>query len=197
MLFRSPQEPVSVIEFHGTKDAYIHWQGGAIRALGGRTLSVPQTIDHWRTVNGCSGQAQIAHLVRNAPEEDATEVRREWSGPCQGGSEVVLYAVEGGGHRWPGGREDHSLPFLGRATHNVFASQTILDFFARHPKSTPGLKPLLSIPPPPTERRPAPNPPRGPFPALSKLLSSPFTLASEWIGAALSVGGVSEADNAP
>ncbi len=193
----APQEPVSVIEFHGTKDAYTHWQGGTIRALGGRTLSVPQTISHWRRVNGCSGQAQIAYLAHHDPEEDATKVRWERSSPCHGGSEVVLYSVEGGGHTWPGGEEDHSLPFLGRVTHDVSASQTILDFFVQHPKSTQDSMAPLPLPQTPTDRHQAPTPPLVPLPVLSRLLSSPFTLASEWIGAVLSLGGVSEADEIP
>lgn len=129
----TPKEPVSVIEFHGTRDAYVHWEGGSVRAIGGKTLSVPQTIAHWQQQNGCPNDVTIEYVpAKNT--EDPTRVRREQHGPCREGSAVVLYAVEGGGHTWPGGPSDHSLPFLGQVTQHISATETMANFFEQHPK---------------------------------------------------------------
>lgn len=50
-----------------------------------------------------------------------------WSG-CQGGTDVVSYTIEGGGHGWPG--VDLSA---GVTAKEVDATDIIWDFFAAHP----------------------------------------------------------------
>jgi len=46
------------------------------------------------------------------------------------GAEVVVYAIEGGGHTWSGGPQ--YLRVSGRkASHNLDATQAIWDFFKR------------------------------------------------------------------
>ncbi len=132
----APSQPVSVIEFHGTRDAYVHWEGGAVRALGGRTLSVPDTIAHWQRVAACSHDSTIVSHLPHRDADDPTQVWQASTSDCQAGRAVVLYAVEGGGHTWPGGPDDHSLPFLGRVTSDVSATEAIWAFFAQHPKPT-------------------------------------------------------------
>jgi polyhydroxybutyrate depolymerase len=46
------------------------------------------------------------------------------------GAEVVLVAVEGGGHTWSGRPGSAAL---GRSTRNVSANELIWAFFERHP----------------------------------------------------------------
>ena len=63
--------------------------------------------------------------------KDGTQVRREIYGPCSQETEVLLYAIEGGGHTWPGG--DQYLPawIIGRTSRDVNANEVIWDFFKR------------------------------------------------------------------
>ena len=133
--------PMSVIEFHGTKDAYVHWAGGSVRVIGGKTLSVSDTMAHWRKRDGCPETLQVEYL----PHRDArvrSRMRRETAGQCQGGTATILYVIEGGGHTWPGGPDD-STPFMGSVNRDVSASQAIWSFFAQHPK-TPQTPPVLA-----------------------------------------------------
>jgi len=126
----APLRPLPVIEFHGTKDAYVLWHGGNVRVMGGRTLSVPATIARWQQAAGCPPHPSEVLAMPHHDSSD-TRVRQEIYGPCRDGADVVLYTVEGGGHTWPGGPDD-ALIFSGRVNRDVSASQEIWTFFARH-----------------------------------------------------------------
>jgi len=45
----------------------------------------------------------------------------------------VLYAVEGGGHSWPGSTRSR-LPFTGRLSRDINATEVIWGFFESHVK---------------------------------------------------------------
>ena len=128
-----PVQPISVIEFHGLRDAYVHWDGGSVRALGGKTLSVKKTMAHWRAIDACSDTPDLLYAPGTHPQ-DRTNVRRERFGSCAAGTEVVLYAIEGGGHTWPGGPPDDSWPFIGAVTRKISATEASWEFFSEHPK---------------------------------------------------------------
>ena len=146
-------QPVPVIEFHGTDDAYIRWRGGTVRLLGGRTLSVPDTIAYWQHSNGCTGAATVTELPHQYPS-DATRVRREAWDACRNGGAVAFYAIEGGGHMWPGGPDDDT-PFTGDKSYDVSAAEVLWAFFAQHPKVTSAdrahLAPSTAMVVPPTQ----------------------------------------------
>jgi polyhydroxybutyrate depolymerase len=63
--------------------------------------------------------------------DDQTRVRREVYGSCRDGAEVVLYAVEGGGHTWPGGLQYLPARIVGRTSRDIDASELIWGFFKR------------------------------------------------------------------
>jgi len=52
---------------------------------------------------------------------------------CAGNADVILYAVEGGGHTWPGGG---ALPewWVGRTTREINATRVMWAFFVQHPR---------------------------------------------------------------
>ncbi len=113
--------PISVLVMTGTKDRSVPWEGGETpdptgeRRLG-RVLSVPRTCDVLVSHNQCS----CPPMVTSAPDGAAgvgTRVRQERWVNCKDGTEVLLYAIEGGGHTWP---------------VSVDASQVIWGFFKRH-----------------------------------------------------------------
>ena len=50
-------------------------------------------------------------------------------GGCTGGADVALCTVQDGGHQWPGG---DTLPFLGKKSDNINATDALWTFFAAH-----------------------------------------------------------------
>jgi polyhydroxybutyrate depolymerase len=121
----NPSRPISVIEFHGTMDQHIPYEGG----FGPKSLvnvdfaSVQDSVRFWTAFDGCDSQPQTISFA---------DIRHEtWTG-CTGSSSVELYTVNGGGHAWPGGQGgwvDSDQP-----TMTISASQLIWEFFAAHPK---------------------------------------------------------------
>ena len=120
-----PSKPISVIEFHGTADQHIPYNGGK----GPQSLvnvdfaSVLASVGFWTTFDGCKSQPQTNSFV---------DIRHEvWSG-CTGSTSIELYTVIGGGHAWPGG--SGGWPGSDQSTQSISASQLIWDFFAAHPR---------------------------------------------------------------
>lgn len=129
----APKQPVSVVESHGTTDVLVPWDGGEIPIVGGKVLSVPETIARWVQLNGCPSSPHVTDEPDRDPS-DGTRVRREAYGPCRTGSEVALYVVEGGGHSWPGGPGSH-LPFMHHVSRDIRTTEVVWDFFKKHPKT--------------------------------------------------------------
>jgi polyhydroxybutyrate depolymerase len=121
----NPAQTISVIEFHGTADQHIPYDGGQ----GPQSLvdvdfaSVQDSVGFWTSSDGCSPQPQT---------DSFDDIRHEvWTG-CADSTSVELYTIVGGGHAWPGGaagRADADQP-----TQTISASQLIWEFFAAHPK---------------------------------------------------------------
>lgn len=120
-----PSHPVSIIEFHGTADQHIPYEGG----LGPESLvdvnfaSVKDSVDFWIASDECNPQPQI---------DSFDDIQHETWADCASSTEVELYTIIGGGHSWPGGQ-------VGRAradqpTQTLSASRLIWEFFVAHPK---------------------------------------------------------------
>jgi polyhydroxybutyrate depolymerase len=85
-------------------------------------LPVEQVVADWAAHDGCAAMPI---------ETRVGDVRRlEYPGGVAG-TTVVLYAVDGGGHTWPGGP---AVPRLGKTTTVIDASALIVDFFLAHPR---------------------------------------------------------------
>ena len=121
----SPAQPVSVIEFHGTADEHVPYEGG----YGPESLvnvnfaSVRDSVGFWTQFDRCGPQPQT-----NSFDDIQHEV---WMG-CTGSTSVELYTILGGGHAWPGGAG--GWPGSDQPTQSISASQLIWEFFAAHPK---------------------------------------------------------------
>jgi polyhydroxybutyrate depolymerase len=92
-----PNRPMPIMLIAGTNDNAQHYDGWIYPA--GRQMSVVETLEYWRILNGCTGQqgTLLPHLNSN----DRTRVAViNWTG-CRKDSEVVLYKVIGGGHQFP------------------------------------------------------------------------------------------------
>ena len=56
---------------------------------------------------------------------------------CAEGTSVQLYAIDGGGHTWPGGRQYLSPRIVGRVNRDVDATATMWAFFVDHGRKSP------------------------------------------------------------
>ncbi len=121
-----PSRPLPIIDFHGTSDPLVPYDGGTpiLPTLGAGLVfrSVAETMHFWQLNNGCSGSTKV--IYKNG---DAT--CREWP-DCQGGANTIECTIDGGGHTWPGGLP---VPPLGKTSTDIDATATMLDFFEAHP----------------------------------------------------------------
>lgn len=134
----SPSAPVSVLMVNGTDDPLVPWEGGTIgfsrKGSGrGQALSTPETVAFWVDQNQCAKEPRVT-LADDADPEDGTRVRWEVYGQCNGSTEVVLCAVEGGGHTWPQGWQYLPEGVVGAASQDVEANEIIWQFFQEHPR---------------------------------------------------------------
>ena len=89
-----PTRPISVLLMHGTEDTSFPWDGS------GPYMSASTTASTWAEINECAGEPAMQWLPDT--EDDGTRVWTETYNNCADDTEVVLYAIEGGGHTWPG-----------------------------------------------------------------------------------------------
>jgi polyhydroxybutyrate depolymerase len=126
----TPQRPVSVMHMHGTNDEFAPFQGGKGRGLSGTEFqSVERSLRTWVKADGCAPEPVVTKVPDMA--KDGTSVIRSTYGSCKDGAEVVLVAVEGGGHTWPG--REPGLRALGKSTRNISANDLMWEFFEKHP----------------------------------------------------------------
>jgi polyhydroxybutyrate depolymerase len=95
-----PTHAVSALLIHGTADTVAPIEGGYSRRRGpdgelrGRTLSLRETAEHWRTLDRCPpgpGETHTTDLSSRTTTEGGA-----------GGTRVTAWTVFGGGHTWPG-----------------------------------------------------------------------------------------------
>jgi len=115
--------PVPIIAFHGTADACVPYEGG-VTTCGRGNLPVPAvetSAENWARHNGCAtepARSQVSEHVRAIAYSE-----------CDENVAVVLYAIEGGGHTWPGSID---VPRLGPVTPEIDATNLMWEFFAAH-----------------------------------------------------------------
>ena len=113
-----PTAPVSVLVFHGTADHLVPFNGGSTPfQMGSKRSDTPVSgsVQFWIKHDACSTEPK---------HEETSEVHTDVYSACKSGTSVVLYAIQGGHHSWPGDR----------LTPQINATDTMLAFFANHPK---------------------------------------------------------------
>jgi poly(3-hydroxybutyrate) depolymerase len=118
-----PTSPVSVLAMHGTADTIVPYQG-----IAGVMFSEEQAVGMWAAFDGCA-PASFALLPDLAPT-DGCRVVRATCARGAGGTEVVLDAIIGGGHAWPG----QAAVLFGATCRDLDATTDIWEFFAKHPR---------------------------------------------------------------
>ena len=115
-----PGTPVSLVDFHGTADTIVGYNGEA-SSHGAPLPALPDWVQGWadHDHSGPSTETPIG--------ADVTQVA--YAG-CAAHSQIVHYRIAGAGHTWPGELVD-SGP--GSATHTISATTVLWDFFQAHP----------------------------------------------------------------
>jgi polyhydroxybutyrate depolymerase len=125
------EPPLPILAFHGDADPVVPYQeGGEVDAGDFSGVKVKGTLNNmveWATLNGCAIEPDV--------EKIGVDVEHRVYAGCQGGAEVELYTILGGGHTWTGSAID--VPSLGVNTDTVSATELILDFFDEHPLTGP------------------------------------------------------------
>ncbi|WP_185922037.1 PHB depolymerase family esterase [Streptomyces sp. WAC06614] len=111
---------VSMLEFHGTGDSVIDYDGGTSHGVA--YPAVPEWLDSRVRKDQCRKE------TRRTVGTDVAAY--DWT-DCAGGTEVAHYQVTDGGHTWPGAVARSSGP--GYTTRTVSATAVMWDFFQRHP----------------------------------------------------------------
>jgi polyhydroxybutyrate depolymerase len=143
-----PTQPVSVLIIQGTKDPTLPYEGGKVpdqKLNRGRVLGADNTAKMWVEHNGCRKEPAKEELPDKDPKDGCMVTRFTWS-KGRNGTEVVLYKIDGGGHRWPGGnypqvptasqakKAKDLTARLGARCDDFDASEVIWEFFKNHPK---------------------------------------------------------------
>ena len=93
--------PVPVMEIHGTNDGVNLWNGDYNNSTGwGVFYSIDSIINFWSANNECN-QIDIQNFADINPNDGSTVTAKKHFSSTNN-NEVWLYKVNGGGHDWPG-----------------------------------------------------------------------------------------------
>lgn len=132
----SQEMPVSVLAINNINDPLVPFDGGEIvghfglKRLG-KVLSVNESVYYWVTRNGCY-QTPVVTVEPDRDPKDGTRVKREEYRNGKDGTEVILYAIYGGGHTWPGGYQYLPAWIIGKTSRDIDANEVIWSFFKNH-----------------------------------------------------------------
>jgi polyhydroxybutyrate depolymerase len=131
----SPSEPVSVLSINNTDDPLVPFEGGYIYGIRkinlGKVLSVNESIEFWVNRNKCSVTPVVTEEPDMDPKDGTRVTRKQYVNGIEG-TEVILYAVDGGGHTWPGGFQYLPAGIIGKTCRDFDANEVIWSFFKNH-----------------------------------------------------------------
>ncbi len=107
-----------MLEVHGTSDPIVFFDGGSASAA----MPVQQAVSTWERLDECTDSMPATVYAKGSAT--CTE-----ESMCSGGSAVELCVISGGGHQWPGGKDD----YLGTFSSDLDTSSTLAAFFQAHP----------------------------------------------------------------
>ncbi|WP_306113252.1 MULTISPECIES: PHB depolymerase family esterase [unclassified Roseovarius] len=129
----APTPPPALLHLHGTHDKVLPYEGWIFP--NGREVSVPEVMDHWRRLHGCTGQT--GRLLDDIDPDDGSTVGvMVWTG-CNGQDPVIRYKVIDGGHSVPAldarQREDPDR----RINRDIDTLGVVWQFFSRRSRVSP------------------------------------------------------------
>lgn len=120
-----------VLAIHGTGDSTMKYDGG--HRQGEDYPGVREWIQPWADASGCrrTSEKPVGRKGEDVLRTRWTSCSAGPAGPGRRTAEVELYSVAGGGHVWPG---EVVYSGGGSVTRDFSATDTIWDFFQRHPR---------------------------------------------------------------
>jgi len=130
-----PVDPIPVLFMNGTADNHLPYGGGTLsnppNPDHGSVYSTERSVAIWTALD----QADTTPAVQRFPDIDlhdgSTVTRFRYSNGI-GGTEVVLYRIDGGGHSAPSIRERYSRLFeryFGKQNHDIEMTSEVWTFF--------------------------------------------------------------------
>lgn len=131
-----PARPVPALFIASKDDPVVPWFGGqlVLSDSGGNLVSVDSitdTVDVWRMNNNCGAKPKLDPLSNVDPADRTTVTRLIYDNRCRNSAIVMLYAIKGGGHNWPGSRVQIDSQ-QGSISQDINASEIIWDFFSKY-----------------------------------------------------------------
>ena len=127
-----PKHPVPAIFINGTNDPLVPYKGGYVtvfRQKRGKVLSVNQTIDTWKQIDGCTEKVSETPFTDNNKNDGCTAVKTVWQNPKTNKIKVVAIKVEDGGHTWPGTNQYLPRRLVGNTNRDFNGCDEIWNFF--------------------------------------------------------------------
>jgi polyhydroxybutyrate depolymerase len=110
----TPDRPVPILDFHGTGDTVIPYDGDSGRDL----PAIPDWMAQWAAQDGCSTNPTTFFQHNEVTGED-------WPN-CLDRADAEHYRINGGGHVWPGSTTPG-------ATQTISATELMIAFLQQHP----------------------------------------------------------------
>ena len=125
-----PTRPVPFLAFHGTADDVVPFDGSGVSTLDPTGASseffsqvMPLEFEEFALDFGCQSSTDTAITA---------EVTLTSYNDCSQNVELGFYAVEGGGHTWPGSPVSAGLTSFGVTNTDINATDIAWEFFSRH-----------------------------------------------------------------
>ena len=116
----NPSRPIPLVEFNGTANPLVSYDGGGLSGL----PSAQQSVDGWVSRDGCTGEPAVTYDNGAATCVTVSD--------CDGEVSVTLCSIEGAGHCWPGQPCPERLGSLvGEPTFDIKANEVMWELFSR------------------------------------------------------------------
>lgn len=123
---------INMLYIHGTADTKVPWNGLSVKDADGElqavTMSLTNSVKFWAEHNQCSPDVTSTE-IQTTGRSPGTRVKILSSTGCNAKAEVVLYAILGAGHNWPGVADFIPPSVAGRVNMDIHASDVIWSFF--------------------------------------------------------------------
>lgn len=127
-----PGNPVPVIFINGTNDPLVPYNGGSVEVFNkkrGEVLSVKQSIETWKIINGCSEKTGIYSIPDNNKKDGCSAIKTIWQNPENPKIKVTAIKVKNGGHTWPGTNQYLPRRLVGNTNYDFNGCDEIWNFF--------------------------------------------------------------------
>jgi polyhydroxybutyrate depolymerase len=125
-----PEVPPALMHVHGTDDRVLPYEGWIFPS--GREASVPEVMEHFRRLHGCTGQ-EGQMLEDLDPEDGSTVGEMTWTG-CKRSGAVKRYKVIGGGHDVPDANADQRPDGKRKFNRDMDTAAIMWRFFLANPR---------------------------------------------------------------